>query len=139
MIAFQSRKYCPKQTTSHFSLFDEDEMIFDCKILEPEWKRNKKNISCIPEGWYDVVPHVSPQYGNCLLIKNAPNRSLILFHWGNFRTNTEGCLLTGNNFKDINGDGLKDVTISKKTFDKLMKIAPNGFRLRIFSENPVAD
>lgn len=139
MIAIQSRKYDEKQTTSHFVLFDEDKLVFDCKTLEPPWKGNKKNISCIPEKEYDVIPHDSPKYGRCLLIKDVPNREFILFHWLNLYTETEGCIGVGNSFKDINSDNIKDIVSSKNTFDRLMKIAPDGFRLKIISENPPED
>jgi len=139
MIAIQSRKYGKKQTTGHLCLFDEDDLVFDCKTLEPPWRGNKKNISCIPEREYDVIPHDSPKYGRCLLIKDVPNRSYILFHWLNFYTETEGCIGVGRDFKDINSDNIKDIISSKNTFDKLMKVAPDGFRLKIISENTPED
>ena len=72
-------------------------------IIEPPWRNNARNRSCIPEGIYDVVPHVSPRFGRCLLVTGVPDRSHILFHAGNlggdvdkgFRSHTAGCLLPG--------------------------------------------
>lgn len=139
MIAIQSRKYSDKQTTSHFVLFDEDEMIFDCKTLEPPWKGNRKNVSCIPERVYDVVPYNSPTYGECFIVKDVINRSYILFHWLNYYVETEGCIGLGSHFRDINNDGVKDVVNSKDTLEKLLKLAPKGFKLKIISENPPED
>lgn len=72
-------------------------------IMEPPWRDNRRNRSCIPLGIYDVVPHVSPRFGRCLLVTGVPDRSHILFHAGNLggdvekglRTHTAGCLLPG--------------------------------------------
>ena len=136
MIAFLSRKYDKKQTTGHLVVFDEDEKVFDCKTIEPAWRKNQKNISCIPERTYIVSPHVSPTYGFCLKVEDVPGRSDILFHWGNYYKNTEGCILVGKMFKDIDGDGLKDIIHSKDTFLQLIKTCPEGFIMIIKSENP---
>ena len=73
------------------------------QIMEPPWRGNRRNRSCIPAGVYDVVPHISPRFRRCLLVTNVPGRSHILFHAGNvggdvelgFHTHTAGCLLPG--------------------------------------------
>lgn len=134
MIAFLSRKYEEKQTTGHLCLFDGDELIFDCKTLEPPWLFNLKNKSCIYESTFLVEKHNSPTYGLCLKIQNVKGRSDILIHWGNYVDNTDGCLLVGRYFKDINGDGMKDVVYSQDTFNKLIENAPEKFRLTIKSD-----
>jgi hypothetical protein len=131
MIAFLSRNYDKKQTTGHLALFDEDELIFDCKTLEPQWNDNAKGNSCIYEGEFKVVVHNSPTYGRCLKIIDVKGRTYILIHWGNYRNNTEGCILVGSDFKDVNNDGLKDVVLSRHTFDRLMQIIEDEFTLII--------
>ena len=72
-------------------------------IIEPPWRSNRRNRSCIPAGLYEVVPHLSPRYRSCLLVTQVPGRSHILFHAGNlggdtergWHTHTSGCLLPG--------------------------------------------
>lgn len=139
MIAFLSRKYEQKQTVGSLVIFDENDIIFQCLTKEPPWKGNQKNISCIPERVYNVVPHTSPKYGFCLMVENVPNRSDILFHWGNFYDETEGCILVGDAEKDINHDSVMDLINSKNTFIDLIKNCPEGFKLIITSENPDPD
>jgi hypothetical protein len=38
--------------------------------------------------------------------------------------NSEGCILTGRGYKDINNDGLLDVIFSRIALDGLLKILP---------------
>ena len=72
-------------------------------IMEPPWRGNRRNRSCIPAGLYEVVPHLSPRHRRCLLVTQVPGRSHILFHAGNlggdvergWHTHTRGCLLPG--------------------------------------------
>ena len=72
-------------------------------IMEPPWRDNRRNRSCIPAGLYEVVPHLSPRHRRCLLVTQVPDRSHILFHAGNlggdvelgWHTHTAGCLLPG--------------------------------------------
>lgn len=134
MIAFQSRKYGEKQTTSQFIACDGDKIAFHCKVLEPQWNNNERNNSCINEGDYWVLKHKSPKYGWCFMIVGVIDRDYILFHWGNYRENTEGCSIVGYEFKDINSDGLKDVTSSKRTFNAFMKVMPDRWLLCIRSD-----
>jgi len=134
MIAVLHRNYGLKQTTGQLVLFEKDEIVFQCKTLEPEWNENKKGISCIPERTYQVKKHISPTYYKCLKVFDVAGRSEILIHWGNYRDNTEGCILVGTSFQDINKDGLMDVINSKAVFDKLMQVVKDSFRLIIIGD-----
>lgn len=127
---FLNRKYGDFQTTSQFVVCKDDELLFQCKILEPPYKENKTN-SCIYQGDYNVEKVNSPKYGICFQIMDVIGRTHVLFHWGNFRKDTTACSLMGEAFKDINEDGHKDVVNSKATFDKFMKIMPDKWKLLI--------
>ena len=64
-----------------------------------QWKNNVRNISCIPDGKYDVrlrLPRESAtrEYIH-LLVQDVPNRDWILFHRGNTAKDTSGCILVG--------------------------------------------
>ena len=66
---------------------------FLCHTIELPWKNNKRNISCIPEGRYEVVPRYSTHFKHHLLIKGVSERHLILFHPANDALNElEGCI-----------------------------------------------
>jgi len=142
MIGKLCRRYYNEQTEGELELFNEDtgELEFRCVTLELAWNDNQRNVSCIPEGFYDVVPRQSPKYGNHLHVTDVPNRSLILIHWGNYagsknprtgRSDIRGCILVGKDHIDIDGDGLKDVTSSRNTMKALMEVAPDGFVLEV--------
>lgn len=72
-------------------------------IMEPPWRDNARNRSCIPAGLYEVLPHLSPRFRRCLIVADVPGRTHILFHAGNvggdkergWHTHTAGCLLPG--------------------------------------------
>ena len=93
-------------------------------IMEPPWRDNRRNRSCIPVGVYDVLPHLSPRFKRCLLVTDVPERSHILFHAGNvggdvelgLHTHTAGCLLPGLRRGRIEGRGrVQEAVISSRT------------------------
>lgn len=61
--------------------------------LELPWRDNKRSVSCIPSGQYELVYnglyHRLPSWH----IKNVPDRSEILIHVGNTYLDTRGCIL----------------------------------------------
>ena len=54
-----------------------------CYTIELPWRDNKRQVSCIPEGRYELVRRYSREFGWHLLLKDVPNRSLILVHPAN--------------------------------------------------------
>ena len=127
-----------KQTLGTLKVYDGTKELFSCCTLEPAWMWNQKNISCIPTGTYSIRERFSDKYKDHLRIINPDGseifeRSMILIHAGNFRENTEGCILVGNSFIDIDRDGLKDITSSKDTLKSLLAIVENGMLLKIIT------
>lgn len=120
-----------KQTLGLLQFFEKEDKIAECKTLELPWRDNQRNISCIPRGDYNVRKHYSPRFGYTFWLTNVPNRSEILIHQGNFNRQTQGCILVGSNFLDIDGDGNKDVTSSVVTMKMLLAVADDNFRLLI--------
>jgi hypothetical protein len=91
--------------------------------LEKGWKDNKKNVSCIPSGVYDVVLEYSNRFKKELWeIKGVPNRSECKFHAANFAYQLEGCIALGVAVKDIDGDGIPDVAGSRIAMRKFHKV-----------------
>ena len=73
-----------------------------CVTLEPPWKQNERNISCIRVGDY-ICSKVAKQDTGVSIgkaeftyeIRNVPERSDIMFHVGNYSRDTAGCILCG--------------------------------------------
>jgi len=142
MRAVICRKYRKEQTEGELQIFDEDTgaLEFVCKTLELPWLDNQRNISCIPEGHYDVVPRTSKKYGNHLHVTGVEGRSLILIHPANYvgsknprtgHSDLRGCIAVGQRFGDINSDGIPEILNSKNTMKALMEVAKDGFILEI--------
>ena len=70
-----------------------------CDTLENPWLNNQRNISCIPDGRYDVRIRLARESATRdyihLLVQEVPERSYILFHIGNTAKDTRGCILVG--------------------------------------------
>ena len=77
-----------------------------CDTLEPTWRDYRsgahkiKGCSAIPEGRYAVVISWSPKFGKWLpILLGVPMFSDIRIHAGNTASDTEGCILVGENRK----------------------------------------
>jgi len=90
------------------------EIIFQCKTIERGWLDNQQNISCIPDGVYDLQLEYSPRFRKKLWeIYGVPGRSECKFHAANYARQLNGCIALGRNHKDIDGDRIPDVTSSR--------------------------
>jgi hypothetical protein len=142
MFAVISRAYTMKQTTGCLYIFEGDKSIFNCKTIElPKivipFPINTQKIDCILEGIYEVVKIYSPTKGKCFLLDNVPGRTAVEIHIGNFasgkKIDTEGCILPGSSFIDLNKDGELDIADSTNTMKSLLSILPDKFILHITS------
>lgn len=142
MIAVLCREYYDNQTHGTLTVTDEETgvEVFKCRTLELPWLDNQRNISCIPEGYYDVDFRTSAKYPKHFILNDVPGRSFILIHQANYvgsknpRTgfsDLRGCIAVGSKYGDINADGIPEILNSMKTLNELIKVAPNGFVLEI--------
>src|ERR1051326_3400208 len=96
------RKYFSKGTNGDLLLNGEK----ICSTIELPWKQNKPQVSCIPEGEYELRKRYTSRFGRHFILMNVPNRSYILLHAANDALKEiKGCiapvsLLTGE------GEGL---------------------------------
>ena len=77
-----------------------------CYIMEPPWRDNRRNVSCIPEGKYQVkyLPRsASGKYKDCYHVTGVKNRTGVLFHKGNTVNDTMGCMLPGSRVGTLGG------------------------------------
>ena len=89
---------------------------FFCFTIELPWKDNKRNISCIPEGQYEIKTRFSKRFQHHLIVKDVKGRSFILFHPAN-DANKElmGCIAPVSYLKGI-GKG----TYSRNAMQQLL-------------------
>jgi len=102
---------------------------FICYTVERDWKNNESSVSCIPEGQYQITPHVSPKFGSCYIVeqptlgvtKFGPSqRSHILIHKANYAAQLQGCIAPGSALGVVGGHWA--VTDSRGAFEKLMSL-----------------
>lgn len=89
-----------------------------CATLEPYSRDNCKSISCIPTGQYCCVRRESPRYGTTFEVLNVQDRYDILFHVGNVRQETEGCILLGRQFGYLGAD--RAIRASRAAFKRFI-------------------
>jgi len=99
------------------TLFYSDKFL--CHTIELPWKNNKRNISCIPEGQYEIEPRFSKRFKHHLILKAVKDRSYILFHPANDALkDLEGCIAPVTYLGGI-GKGI----YSKSATQKLLSLA----------------
>lgn len=126
-----------------------------CKILELPWRKNARQISCIPEGEYLVTysdpvleddpttdadesggRHARP-YAH-YIINDVPNRSGILVHRGARPSHSHGCQLVSGRFTKIDTPQPElDPADSGKKLQWLIENLPKAFRLLIEAKSGV--
>jgi len=75
---------------------------FSCYTLEPPWRNNERNLSCIPTGRYGLrlgmhrrnTPDPSDDYP-AYELEGVTGRNLIKIHTGNTINDSRGCILPG--------------------------------------------
>lgn len=88
-----------------FTVFDTHtgDDVFMRPCLEREWNDNKSNVSCIPEGEYEVMVYNSPKFSKVFALQGNgvtidPMSSVrwgILIHPANYPHQLEGCIALG--------------------------------------------
>lgn len=105
---------------------------FECFTLELPWLNNEPNISCIPAGRYLYKKRVSPSRKiEVIELVGVDGRSYIQIHPGNYTRQIKGCILPGLGLKDIDKDGIFDVTNSEAAFNKIMALAPDTGNIEV--------
>lgn len=84
--------------------------------VELPWRDNKRRISCIPEGTYELRKRYSEKFKWHFVLLDVPNRSCILIHPANdAQKELQGCIAP---ITKITGEGKG--TDSRKAMQKLM-------------------
>lgn len=113
-----------KEQTLGVISVDTGNMLFVAKSLELGWHNNAKSISCIPEGEYLCKWTYSGRFKRFMYeVLNVKDRAGIRMHSANYNRELHGCIAMGSALKDMNNDGLQDMTNSGATmreFELLM-------------------
>lgn len=96
-----------------------------CATLEPPDYLNASNKSSIPAQQYWCHRIVSPKFGETFEVKDVPMRTTILFHAGNIRSHTKGCIILGQHHGRLGKN--RAVLNSGETFSKFMNVM-NGYK-----------
>ncbi|WP_228851450.1 DUF5675 family protein [Aegicerativicinus sediminis] len=100
---------------------------FICFTIELPWEGNRKNISCVPEGRYELFPRFSSKFGNHLLVRDVPGRNFILLHAANnAKQDLRGCIAPVHILNGI-GKGLQ----SKEMLQRILSISHQAFEEKI--------
>lgn len=110
-------------------------------IMERPALDNAPNISCIPEGTYELALRASAvvertskgMHKQGWEVLNVPARSYIMFHVGNYARNSEGCLLVGKGFSYHNEFMVTHSINSFDSFQDLMGSESNQWQLEVTS------
>ena len=117
------RVWCTSQSTISSVYVDG---IFECYGLEPP-----KGALRIPAGTYEVIIGWSPKFERLMprlqAVPGWPNDDVEI-HWGNYPSNTEGCLLVGET-RDVDFVGA-----SRAAFDTLYAKLPERFQITYTDE-----
>ncbi len=105
------------------------------KLLDETGKRiavtlehSYNNVPKIPVGTYECKLSLHRLHGmnydfSTYQVQDVPGHSSILFHWGNYNEDSDGCILLGKNIipntESIDG---RMITSSKNTFSKFMDL-----------------
>jgi len=111
---------------------------FNCRTLELPWRDNRRQISCIPPGIYDVEIRLSNKYGRIYWVRRVPDRTYILIHSGNYagdkskgyKTHVMGCILLGKKSGRLGGQAaVLNSRVAVRNFMEEIEYEP--FKLRI--------
>lgn len=123
-----------KQTLSEMHFYNGTTHLLTVKALELPDRDNQTSISRILANRYKCKLRWSRKYSWHFIVEDVEGRTWILIHFGNYYRDTRGCILVGNNFTDIDGDGYRDVTSSKKTMQRILDLPEDEFELIIVDD-----
>ena len=101
-------------------LMDSNVLLYKCRTVELPYRDNRRNVSCVPQGTYDLVLEYSPRFGRYLWeLKGVPNRSECKIHPANEAKQLNGCIAPGAQYFDLDGDGVSGVSGSRYALNRI--------------------
>lgn len=113
-----TRTHFPNGTNGALRWAQDDKGAVICYTIELPWLDNQPQISCIPEGKYELMKRYSEHFGWHLQVMKVKNRDLILIHPANDAIKElKGCIAPVSILKS-EGRGLR----SRIAFEKIKAI-----------------
>lgn len=104
--------------------------------LERGWRNNENNVSCVPEGTYELKLDYSPKFRKKLWeLFGVPGRSECKFHAANYWRQLNGCIALGNKHTYIDNDEDLDITSSIVTMAKFHKLMEEATKAKVIINN----
>ncbi|MBQ0768736.1 MAG: hypothetical protein KBT58_05555 [Bizionia sp.] len=101
---------------------------FICFMIELPWLNNKRQISCIPEGVYELKSRFSDRFRDHLQVLDVSQRNLILIHPANNASKElEGCLAPVSQLSGV-GVGWS----SRLAMQKILSLCHQAFERKEF-------
>ena len=101
--------------------------------MERAWRDNEPQVSCVPDGLYELVPHSSVRFPETWALVGetvshfpdpSKRRSAILFHAANVSQELEGCIAPGLSVQMFGAQ--LAVTSSQAAMDRLRSALGNA-------------
>ena len=129
------------ETIGRLAVVEDGEEVWSCRTIELPYRDNERWVSCIPPGRYVAeIVQESPafSYSHVWIHDRgfhaaASTRTGIKIHIANYARELEGCIAVGREFRDLDGDGVVDVTDSEETLRDLLKQMPAKTELHAFA------
>lgn len=123
-VILQRYKEDRNQSTGTLTVLDSDGWpVFTCPCIERGNQSNRRNISAVPPGRYDLVLEYSRRYKRKLYeLKGVPNRSEVKIHSSNYWYQLRGCIAPGSYLKNLNGDKYIDVAASRRALNDFHRV-----------------
>ena len=121
-----------KQSLGTLLVVDHGRVLFNSHLMERGWLDNKRNVSCVIAGVYDLVKEYSPKFKRELWeAKGIPGRSECKFHSANYWDQLNGCFSPGEARINIGHDQLPDMIYSGDMLEIFMNAMGNDTRARL--------
>lgn len=97
---------------------------FHAFVLEDKVREQKiKSVTAIPKGRYEIAITYSNRFKQLMpLLLNVPNFEGVRIHWGNYSTDSDGCILVGTT------KGVDMIGNSRLAYSKLLKLLQDAIK-----------
>ena len=117
-------------------VIEKGRVLFNSHVLERGWNDNQKNVSCVPEGTYDLRLEWSPKFQMDLWeAYGVPKRSECKFHAANFWNELNGCFSPGEARFNIGRDKELDMIYSTDMLTLFMDAMGNDTKAKLTIKN----
>jgi len=121
-----------KQITGTLLLYDGwGNLLSMLRTIETPIITRDTVLPFLPKGKYNCIHHKSERYAKCVQIQGVAEFPLLLIHMGNYYWQSGGCMLIGQELRQLEQDSLADVVNSFPALTELLDTTFETFNLTI--------